>query len=117
MPRKIDGLTVYCLSPRDFLESALEVHDWLLKFYPAAEQMTHDSSWDNYFTAVGNFKSAYDAVKKHPDWEKDGLRHTPFVSFNPVSDSTFFIFKLDNNGTTFIVGEPGGSINPGEEMD
>jgi hypothetical protein len=34
---------------------------------------------------------------------QDGLRGEPRVGYDPASDQPIFIFKADNNGTTYIV--------------
>lgn len=51
------------------------------------------------------FMGASAALLAHPDY--DGfLREPPRVAYDRQTDDYYFIFKLDNNGTTFIVTAP-----------
>jgi hypothetical protein len=63
-------------------------------------------------SGAGNFADrasmaarAIAAVKNHTFWENYGERESDngFVGFDWRTDDVFFIFKLSNNGTTFIV--------------
>src|SRR5689334_21838149 len=42
-----------------------------------------------------------------PHIASDGLREAPRVGFDPVGDQTYFLFKLENNGTTVFVSSDG----------
>jgi hypothetical protein len=43
-------------------------------------------------------------VAKHPEWESK-LRNEPRVGYDAASDSRYVIFKIDDNGMRFLVGE------------
>ncbi len=52
--------------------------------------------------AWSQFLSAAEAVSQHEYWDGD-LRQEPHVGYNPGKDHHYFIFKLDNNGTSYVV--------------
>ncbi len=76
-----------------FQEATVEVLDWL-------SQSRGD------FAGLSRRCRAYwgacEAVEKHELWDGE-LRHMPHVGYDRNRDSEYFIFKLSNNGTTFIV--------------
>jgi hypothetical protein len=49
------------------------------------------------------YSLAHLAFMSHQQWEEE-QRHEAYVGYCPGADSPYFIFKLHNNGTTFIVG-------------
>ncbi len=52
--------------------------------------------------AWSEFLKAADAVSHHGYWDGQ-LREEPCVGYNPNTDHHYFIFKLDNNGTSYVV--------------
>src|ERR1051325_3877328 len=88
---------VQAVTPRDhFGFVTTSVDEWLNKY-------SNNEPWHSEIEkAREDFKRAEDAVTKHPAWEGE-LREPPRVAYDPVDDSYYFIFKLNNNGTTFIV--------------
>lgn len=89
-----EGLKVVAISPLDFFDDyTLAITDW----------MGRDSYDATIADKVERYTEAFAAVSRHPYW--DGrLRCLPRVGYNPAEDEGYFIFKIDNNGTTFLVG-------------
>ena len=80
--------------PLDFFEDAtLTLAEWLDKSDPQQR-----------IQKMATFMKSVVAVSRHPVWEWD-LRCEPRVAYNPALDDTYFIFKIDNNGSTFLVGD------------
>jgi hypothetical protein len=73
-----------------FQYSTLSVFEWI-------ERGPIPAQWSEFLEAVAE-------VTSHPLWEWQ-LRHPPCVGYDPVSDSPYFIFKIDNNGLTFVVSQ------------
>ncbi len=74
----------------DFFEaSTVPVFQWMEEL-----NCPDDGLWD--------FLKAVAVVTKEPLWEWN-LRVPPRVGYDPVSDGPVFIFKLANNGSTFVV--------------
>jgi hypothetical protein len=94
MPSSKPKLSWIChvKAPLDYYESStLSVDQWIKQ---QREQSATDA-WSDFLQAVA-------VVTKEPFWEW-GLRLPPRVAYDPVSDGHYFIFKIDNNGTTFVV--------------
>jgi hypothetical protein len=93
---------VYAVSPQDFgWEASLVADKWLRAPGPREEVEARAKLWAD----------AEAAVRRHPYWE-DRLRESeepwPRVSGLPHGDDSappvvFFTWKIDNNGTTFVV--------------
>jgi hypothetical protein len=79
---------------KDFFEDCtLPVLDWLAN----KEGQDAKKAWSDFMAATK-------AVTSHEWWEWE-LRHEPYVGYDVKQDSHYFIFKIDNNGTTFVVSE------------
>ena len=97
---------VYALGPID--------HDWD-KLKTVRETVADIANYEDEFTeahdlntdSVRSFLESWDSAKdsaKRSGWEGD-FRHAPYVFWLP-SETGFdhgFVFKQDNNGTTFVV--------------
>ncbi len=69
-------------------ESTLTVTEWI------ARHEGQGRAWSEFLSAAA-------AVAEHRDW--DGmLRDEPRVVYDALDDQHFFMFKLDNNGTTLF---------------
>jgi len=91
-----DGLYVRETGPKDFFDSyTVPVGMWLKNvrevegYYSGGEEL---------------FNRAVAALAKHTWWDWE-LRLPPQVGWDFVSDDVYFIFKSDNNGTTFFVSQ------------
>jgi hypothetical protein len=91
---KVGKWYVQAISPRDsYEEVSLLVTDWINK-----------SMITDFNIKIEKYYEAYQAVQKHSFWEYHE-REEPRVSYDIVHDEEIFIFKIDNNGTTFIVSQ------------
>ena len=93
-------MKVIVLPPLDHLEeNTLTLAEWLRK-------ITHAPHGDPSCEIGGMdlFLRAVHAVTQYEYWEFN-LRCMPRVAYNPERDEPFFIFKIVNNGTTFLVGD------------
>ena len=77
-----------------FEELTLSVQDWL--------SIDVDTFCLSKSDKEEIFAQASTAVTLHPYWEDD-LRCEPYIGYDFINDYHYFIFKLDNNGTTFMV--------------
>lgn len=88
--RQGEGCVLYAvaqLNPRDNYESCtVALSDW--------RKINDDTEREA--------KKAILLIRSHPDW--DTKRQPARVGYNPVEDREYFIFKADNNGTTYVVG-------------
>ena len=98
--------TIECVTPRDY-------YDWFTFTVEEVKyklrQLDRDepdftNSRESQF--VESFLSAQHALEQHRDFDGE-LRRAPSVIYDPTTDTEAFIFKLDNNGTTFIVSSSG----------
>ncbi len=70
------------------------------------------------------FEEAQQVVRCHP-WFHGDLRDQPYVVYVPFHDRHCFLFKLDYNGTTFLMGDfsqpclatAGDAPGPWEELE
>jgi len=53
------------------------------------------------------------AVTQHPSWEAE-LREPPRVGYCFHDQTPIFVFKIDNNGTTFLVGRSANRYRDGD---
>jgi hypothetical protein len=85
-------ITVKVVGPLDFFENhTLLLEEWLAR------------NSEERVRCIEDFMRAVIAVSHHEWW--DGMmRCEPRVAYNPDGEHPYFIFKLDNNGTTFLVG-------------
>ncbi|MBI2471491.1 MAG: hypothetical protein HYV59_09655 [Planctomycetes bacterium] len=87
---------VYRLDPRDFFEEAtLYVSDWIDKEITIPPHVAKTDKWSEFLSAVST-------VTRHRLWEWD-FTTEPCVGYDVNSDSYYFIFKMLNNGSTFVV--------------
>ena len=90
---------VRAASPKDYFpDLTLGVKEWLeigRRDQQPSRQPEREQS---------DFLDAQAAVEQHPYWEPEE-RHEPHVGYDPIDDSYYFIFKIDNNGTTFFVSQ------------
>jgi hypothetical protein len=49
--------------------------------------------------------------------DRDGLRQDPRVGYDPGNDGPFFIFKVANNGTTYLVAQTRITLPKGVEIE
>lgn len=83
------GLHVLVTGPLDFfVEWTVDIDDWATSPVQVSEVVR-----------------ACFAVAKCKDWDGVQRGYSGRVAYDAASDSHYFIFKLDNNGTTFLVGE------------
>lgn len=83
--------TVRSIEIKDFYEgSTLTVEEWLKR-----TDEPELKKWEK-------FMSACDELFKHKDWDYK-LRTPPRIGYDYEKDCEYFIFKLDNNGLTFVV--------------
>lgn len=90
-----DDLKVLAIDPLDCFEDfTVPIGDWL----------SRDTFDCDAYDKIAAYTRAFAAVSRHPLW--DGrIRCLPRVAYNAIDDCGYFIFKIDNNGTTFLVGE------------
>ena len=69
---------------------------------PITEWLTNQSTVERDLAALTDFCRAAAAVAKHLA-PLDLLQREPVVAFDPETDAHFFIFKMNNSGTTYIV--------------
>ena len=97
------GYWVYCCSPLDFYDLYLPTVSAMLEKFKKVGDAYFDQG-----RLLRDFKESYKqaqiAVACHNYWEEE-RRYEDYVGFAPENESPFFIFKLHNNGTTFIVSE------------
>jgi len=80
--------------PLDFFdESTLTIEQWLAN----SEESQAQGRVAKWATLI----HACSLVEKYI--AEDGLRQEPRVGYNPGTDASFFIFKVSNNGTTYLV--------------
>jgi len=90
---QVGSLFVHCFGILDFFEeSTLTIDQYLHTSQLGIDPV---NKWELIISSII-------AVSKHGFWEND-LRVDPRVAYDIISDSAIFIFKIDNNGTTFIV--------------
>ncbi len=87
--------------------STLSVHEWIAKTtsatsLPAAhsDSLSEGEAWWQLLGAFAHLNSS-----RKLDGEQ--LRHEPRVGYDPVSDSAYFIFKMQNDGVTYVVSRRG----------
>lgn len=91
------GWYVQAVEPKDCFDSCtLTVEQWLAGLGPEGSGARCEG-WRDLMMAV-------EAVVSHSLWEWQ-LRCTPRVAYDVEYDRPFFIFKIDNNGTTFLVAD------------
>ena len=87
---------VQAVAPKDYYDGCtLRVDEWLAKCGHDGVPLTPTEAWAEFMQAVA-------VVTQHRLWEWQ-LRQEPRVAYDAVSDRHYFIFKIDNNGTTFLV--------------
>jgi hypothetical protein len=95
---KDSRLSVQAVEPRDAYEpSTVPVQAWIDHVEELPFGLKRLDAWAQFIRAAAE-------VAKHPSWEWS-LRTEPRVGYDAASDSHYFIFKIDNNGTTFLVSE------------
>ena len=78
--------------PLDFFDTCtLTVEQWLAN---TDEPNGRTAKWATLIHAC-SLVEKYIAV--------DGLRQEPRIGYDPGNDGTYFIFKVSNNGTTYLV--------------
>lgn len=88
-----EGLYILEMGPLDcFTSFTLSAAEWVGRHEEGPE------------AAAALLIDACFTVAKHPLWDGVQRSYSPRVAFNAQTDSLYFIFKLDNNGTTFLVG-------------
>jgi hypothetical protein len=81
-----------------FEDSTLSLQDWF-------DSCLYDQDpCDTKMWKIAQFWKAWACVSKHPCADSE-LRCEPRVAYNPVTEEHYFIFKYNNNGTTFLVGD------------
>lgn len=82
----------------DFYEDmCVEVDDFIARDTAVPRRLARPGE------ALRDFAEACFAFAKANTRDTD-LRCLPHVTVNPLNDTAMYIFKLDNNGTTFLVG-------------
>jgi hypothetical protein len=96
-------MKVLMMAPLDwFYDSCIKVVDWLTSddYYSSGDGVTRPDDrtapWDLFL------KACWAIMQTRP---LDTLRNPPYVAYDAASDSAYFIFKEDNNGTTYLVGD------------
>lgn len=85
---------VRATSPKDWFDDlTMTVREWLEKEANPVGPSREDKE--------SEFLEAKAEVEKHDSWDNEE-RHEPHVGYDPIEDTFYFIFKLDNNGTTFL---------------
>jgi len=97
MSKSQGAFIVYAISPLDFFyDATVTVQEWVAYTEdPPSLGLTRQQRWADFLAAVV-------AVSQHEYWEWE-LRDEPRVAYDAISDRYYFIFKIDNNGTTFVV--------------
>lgn len=95
------GWKVQELPPRDYYdEGTLTIPEWLDKVMDG-NAFREGDPWLEFIYAAAMVAPL---IKQY---SPEGLRGEPRVGYDLVSDQIYFLFKLDNNGTTFIVSRDG----------
>lgn len=93
-------MQIMVLNPLDFFdEYTMTVEEWLSRL--------RRSEFRSPSTGKIQYMQAIAAVSRHKFWEWD-IVGSGNVWYNPLTDNyddPCFIFKISNNGTTFIVGK------------
>ena len=93
----VDHLYVYATGPTDYWEGLLPADDWLRA--PGTPSDVRDR--------LARWGEALAAVRQHPWWDgKLQGGSWPMVSGLPSGEPSphvFFTWKIENNGTTFVV--------------
>ena len=96
---KLNGWNVREIGIRDFFAtSTISASEWLSRSYGEwgpDSNLTKDNAWTE-------FLKAFEAVSVSPGFEWP-LREEPRVAYDPIDDTHYFIFKIHNNGMTFLV--------------
>lgn len=92
---------VECLGlPLDnFDDATVPLHEFIRNQHKYRQY--HAGGFD-YFRIYDEIAAVIRAVRKHEYFES-GLRSEPHVGYDPSTDTHFYIVKLDNNGTTYII--------------
>lgn len=89
----IDGFYIHDLGPKDFFENkTLSIEEWMQKDEP-----NRIEKWEKLIKVIVS-------LSKHKYWENN-LRNAPRIGYDIVTDSDYFVFKINNNGITFIIAE------------
>jgi len=101
-------IIIQCVPPLDFYtETTLPLSKWLTwKAYAVGNNFANDCNIASYIEKLNKLQEVWKMVTEYPDWEKV-LRDEPRVGYDPVNDCDFFIFKMENNGTTLVISEYG----------
>lgn len=101
------NMRVVATNPLDFYyPHTLSLAEWLRNV--TACDYRGESGLDVGVECLARLIEATDALTQHPEWATSfGLRDSPRVGYYPTEsgDGFFFIFKADNNGTTYLVGD------------
>jgi hypothetical protein len=92
------ALMVYALPPRDwFFAMTVRATDWIAATQDSKEQEERDGD-----SSSQRYQRALRAVMRHPFFERDGLTDARVV-YRVEHDDLDFLFRISNNGITFIV--------------
>lgn len=78
--------------------STIPASRWLAEAEAASETggpVETSSAWRDFLEATYAFM--------HHEFYDGDLREPPVVAYDALADTHYFIFKQDNNGTTFVV--------------
>jgi hypothetical protein len=79
-----------------------------LDFYPDCSVKIGEwlSMQENFFEGLDKINEVMKILEVHPEWRRNGLREQcGYVAYDINNDAPCFIFKMDNNGDTFVVSE------------
>ena len=92
---------VQTVTPRDnFYLATLSVEQWLANVRSTEKGGSDLDAWTKLLGAI-------QAIGSHDLWDNDDMCHDPRVAYDAEHDSEYFIFKMSNNGTTFLVSVDG----------
>lgn len=91
------SLTVQFCQARDFFDDCtVTIEQWIAAPSPDPSGPSPVMKWKTFIAACALVAD-----------RMDGLRQEPRVGYDPRSDRSFFIFKQENNGDTFLVSRDG----------
>jgi len=101
-------MIIQCVPPLDnYNNVTVPLSSWL-KWgdNPGNEHFVHECNVSEFIRKMNMLREAWSLVVNHPNWENE-LRCEPCVGYDPTGDCEFFIFKMENNGTTLVVSDTG----------
>ena len=103
--------------PFDQYESCtLTIEQWFANlesgqhYYGRTSEGLRAAKWRSFMEIVRLVQEAMDSGS-------DVLRYEPRVGYDPRADQPIFIFKADNNGTTYVVSPGGIDLHDDQELD